>query len=186
MSHLPLSLMTQSNGVCYFQTVDAVFLFSDYFQIIQVTDTEFDTQKSCLEIEIERKGLHFAFQIKRILNMFYVYWLKCLSTRALTSVILHCILSQSLNNEYTWRCDNTVPSFPVVRFSRRMSESLSLSYASFFSRFPLLLVPFTVPCRIVFTIPEDLEMWSYPLGMVISLLHHGWDFTMHTNCIMDI
>ena len=29
---------------------------------------------------------------------------------------------------------------------------------------PLLLAPFTVPCRIVFAMPEDLEMWPYYLS----------------------
>ena len=29
---------------------------------------------------------------------------------------------------------------------------------------PLLLAPFTVPCRIVFAMPEDLEMWPYHLS----------------------
>ena len=29
---------------------------------------------------------------------------------------------------------------------------------------PLFLAPFTVPCRIVFSMPEDLEMWPYHLS----------------------
>ena len=29
---------------------------------------------------------------------------------------------------------------------------------------PLLLAPFTVPCKIVFAMPEDLEMWPYHLS----------------------
>ena len=39
-------------------------------------------------------------------------------------------------------------------------HSLMLSFHLFFC-LPLLLVPFTVPCRIVFAMPEDLEMWPY-------------------------
>ena len=33
-------------------------------------------------------------------------------------------------------------------------------YPSIFCR-PLCLAPFTVPCKIVFAMPEDLEMWPY-------------------------
>ena len=29
---------------------------------------------------------------------------------------------------------------------------------------PLLLAPFTIPCRIVFAMPEDLEIWPYHLS----------------------
>ena len=42
-------------------------------------------------------------------------------------------------------------------------HSLMLSSHLFFC-LPLLLAPFTVPCRIVFAMPEDLEMWSYHLS----------------------
>ena len=42
-------------------------------------------------------------------------------------------------------------------------HSLILSSHLFFC-LPLLLAPFTVPCRIVFTMPEDLEMWPYHLS----------------------
>ena len=41
-------------------------------------------------------------------------------------------------------------------------HSLMLSSHLFFC-LPLLLAPFTVPCRIVFAMPEDLEMWPYHL-----------------------
>ena len=41
-------------------------------------------------------------------------------------------------------------------------HSLMLSSHLFFC-LPLLLAPFTDPCRIVFAIPEDLEMWPYHL-----------------------
>ena len=42
-------------------------------------------------------------------------------------------------------------------------HSLMLSSHLFFC-FPLLLAPFTVPWRIVFAMPEDLEMWPYHLS----------------------
>ena len=42
-------------------------------------------------------------------------------------------------------------------------HSLMLSSHLFFY-LPLLLAPFTVPCRIVFNMPEDLKMWPYHLS----------------------
>ena len=42
-------------------------------------------------------------------------------------------------------------------------HSLMLSSHLFFC-LPLLLAPFTVPGRIVFAMPEDLEMWPYHLS----------------------
>ena len=42
-------------------------------------------------------------------------------------------------------------------------HSLMLCSHLFFC-LPLLLAPFTVPCRIVFAMPEDLEMWPYHLN----------------------
>ena len=42
-------------------------------------------------------------------------------------------------------------------------HSLMLSSHLFFC-LPLLLAPFIVPCRIVFAMPEDLEMWPYHLS----------------------
>ena len=42
-------------------------------------------------------------------------------------------------------------------------DSLMLSSHLFFC-LPLLLAPFTVPCRIVFAKPQDLEMWPYYLS----------------------
>ena len=44
-------------------------------------------------------------------------------------------------------------------------HSLMLSSHLFFC-LPLLLAPFTVPCRIVFAMPEDLEMWPYHLSFL--------------------
>ena len=50
--------------------------------------------------------------------------------------------------------------------------SLMLSSHLFFCR-PLLLAHFTVPCRIVFAMPEDLEIWPYTfvLSGPISILY---------------
>ena len=64
----------------------------------------------------------------------------------------------------------TMP-FHLVLFSAALVElaksipvhSLILSSRLFFC-LPLLLFPFTVPCRIVFTKPEDLEMWPNHLN----------------------
>ena len=42
-------------------------------------------------------------------------------------------------------------------------HSLMLSFHLFFC-LPLLLASFTVPCRTVFAMPEDLEMWPYYLS----------------------
>ena len=42
-------------------------------------------------------------------------------------------------------------------------HSFMLSSHLFFC-LPLLLAPFTAPSRIVFAMPEDLEMWPYPLS----------------------
>ena len=43
-------------------------------------------------------------------------------------------------------------------------HSLMLSFNLFFC-LSLLLDPFTVPCRIVFAMTEDLEMWPYHLSI---------------------
>ena len=42
-------------------------------------------------------------------------------------------------------------------------HSLMLS-SHLFCCLSLLLAPFTVPCRIVFAMPEDLEMWPYQMS----------------------
>ena len=43
-------------------------------------------------------------------------------------------------------------------------HSLMLSSHLFFC-LPILFAPFTVPCRIVIAMPEDLEMWPYHLNV---------------------
>ena len=79
----------------------------------------------------------------------------------------HLISSQFLNlggRRGTTDDIATVP-FPVFRYPQGLSElhSLMLSSHLFFC-LPLLLAPFTVPCRTVFAMPEDLEMWPYHLS----------------------
>ena len=54
-------------------------------------------------------------------------------------------------------------------------HSLMLSSHLFFC-LPLLLAPFTVPCRIVFTMPEDLE---------IKILYHIINFYSHSCIFLD-
>ena len=85
----------------------------------------------------------------------------------------HLISSQSLNlgsRQGTTDDVATIPFHPSLS-SAALRESpnpipihsLMLSSHLFFG-LPLLLAPFTVPCRIVFAMPEDLEMWPYHLS----------------------
>ena len=83
------------------------------------------------------------------------------------------ISSQSLNlggRRGTTDDVATIPFYPSLSSAALMEfpnpipvHSLMLSSHLFFC-FPLLLAPFTVPCRIVFAMPEDLEMWPYHLS----------------------
>ena len=86
---------------------------------------------------------------------------------------IHLISSQSLNlggRRGTTDDAATIPFHPSLS-SAALRESpnpipvhfLMLSSHLFFC-LPLLLAPFTVPCRIVFAMPEDLEMWPYHLS----------------------
>ena len=85
----------------------------------------------------------------------------------------HLFSSQSLNlggRRGTTDDVATIPFHPSLS-SAALRESpnpisvhsLMLSSHLFFC-LPLLLAPFTVPCRIVFAMPEDLEMWPYNLS----------------------
>ena len=85
----------------------------------------------------------------------------------------HLISSQSLNlggRRSTTDDAATIPFHPSLS-SAALRESpnpipvhsLMLSSHLFFC-LPLLLAPFTVPCRTVFAMPEDLEMWPYHLS----------------------
>ena len=86
---------------------------------------------------------------------------------------VHLISSQSLNlggRRVTTNDIATITFHPSLSSaSLRESpnpipvHSLMLSPHLFFC-LPLFLAPFTVPYRIVFTMPEDLEMWPYHLG----------------------
>ena len=85
------------------------------------------------------------------------------------------ISSQSLN---LGGCRGTIDDVATIPFHPSLStaairespnpipiHSLMLSSHLFFC-LPLLLAPFTVPCRTVFTMPEDLEMWPYHLSFL--------------------
>ena len=85
----------------------------------------------------------------------------------------HLISSQSLNlgGRRGTTDDVATISFHPSLSSAALRESpnpilvhsFMLSSHLFFC-LPLLLAPFTVPCRIVFAMPEDLEMWPYHLS----------------------
>ena len=89
------------------------------------------------------------------------------------TIRFHLISSQSLNlGGRRGATDDvaTIPFHPSLS-SAALRESpnsipvhsLMLSFHLLFC-LPLLLAPFTVPCRIVFAMPEDLEMWPYHLS----------------------
>ena len=87
----------------------------------------------------------------------------------------HLISSQSLNlggrrgitDDVATIPFHTSLSFAVLLESLNPIpvHSLMLSSRLFFC-LPLLLAPFTVPCRIVFDMPEDLEIWPYHLSFL--------------------
>ena len=87
----------------------------------------------------------------------------------------HLISSQSLNlggrhcttdDVATIPFHHSLSSAALREFQNPIPvHSLMLSSHLFFC-LPLLLVPFTVPCRIVFAMPEDLEMWPYHLSFL--------------------
>ena len=89
------------------------------------------------------------------------------------TIVFHLISSQSLNlggRRGTIDDVATRPFHPsLTSAALRESpnpipvQSVMLSSYLFFC-LRLLLAPFTVPCRIVFAIPEDLEMWPYHLS----------------------
>ena len=58
----------------------------------------------------------------------------------------------SLSSAALRESPNPIPVHSVMLFSH------------LFFRLPLLLAHFTVSCRIVFAMPEDLEMWPYHLS----------------------
>ena len=87
--------------------------------------------------------------------------------------VIQTLSSQSFNRGGRWGTTDdvaTIPFYPSLS-STALRESpnpipihsLMLSSHLLFC-LRLLLAPFTVPCRIVFAIPEDLEMWPYHLS----------------------
>ena len=96
-------------------------------------------------------------------------WLFCIKTMGK----IHLISSQSLNLGGRQRTTDdvaTIPFYPSLS-SAALREppnsihghSLMLSSYLFFC-LPFLLAHFTVPCRIIFAMPEDREMWPYHLS----------------------
>ena len=87
--------------------------------------------------------------------------------------ILSSLISQSFNLWGRWGTtdDVAIIHFQPSQSSAALRESpnpipvqfLMLSSQLFFC-LPLLLAPFTVPCRIVFAMPDDLEMCQYHLS----------------------
>ena len=81
----------------------------------------------------------------------------------------HLISSQSLNlggRRGTADDVATIPFHPSLSSAALREPPYpipihSLTSPILFFCLPLLLGPFTVPCRIVFAMPEDLEMWPY-------------------------
>ena len=83
------------------------------------------------------------------------------------------LISQSLNLGCRPGTTDDIAAIPFhsLLFSTALRESpnsfpvhsLMLESRLFFC-LPLLLAPFTVPCRIVFDMPEDFEMWPVHLS----------------------
>ena len=79
------------------------------------------------------------------------------------------LISQSLNlcgqrGTTRWRCNNTFPCLLLPSGSLKTPFlSIPRCYLPISSSvcLPLNLDPFTVPCRTVFAMLEDLEMWPY-------------------------
>ena len=79
--------------------------------------------------------------------------------RGITDDVATIPFHHFLSSEVLKQSPNTIPV-----------HSLML-YSHLFFCVPLLLAPFTVPCRIVFTMPEDLEMCPYNLSFFF--FYHG-------------
>ena len=86
------------------------------------------------------------------------------------------------SGHHTWRCNNTFPHFPVFRYPQGIFKRHSCPFLDVIHLFclPLRLATFTTLCRIVFAMPEDLEMWLYHLSFLSSpwLDHHA--FQLHS------
>ena len=82
-------------------------------------------------------------------------------------LLKNLISSQSLNlggRRGTTDDVATIPFHSSAALSLQTPFPFILWCYLFFFCLPLLLAPFTVPCRIVFAMPEDLEMWPYHLS----------------------
>ena len=102
-------------------------------------------------------------------NIFFFVWFVI----GLFKTLICAISSQSHNIGGHWGTSDDVATIPfhLSLSSAALRESpnpiplhsLMLSSYLFFC-LPLLLAPFIVPCRIVFAMPEHLEMWPYHLS----------------------
>ena len=118
-----------------------------------------------LMAQLYEKNAHFT----KWTGVEMIFW--CVIWKLFASAYL--ISSQSLNlggHQGTTDDVATIPFHPSLS-SAALRESpnpipvhsLMLSSHLFFY-LPLLLAPFTAPCRTVFAMPEDLEMWPYHLS----------------------
>ena len=108
------------------------------------------------------------------------------------NVVCHLISSQSLN---LGGRRGTTDDVAIIPFHPSLSSaalrespnpipvhSLMLSSHHFFC-LPFFHAPFTVPCRIVFAIPEDLEMWPYHLSFrFFTMVRRS---SCNSSCILD-
>ena len=86
-------------------------------------------------------------------------------------ILFYSILSHNLGRSlghHRWICNNPFPSWPVFSCPSWAGKVHScplfdIVFPPFFC-LPLFLFPFTVPCRIVFAKPEDLETWPNHLS----------------------
>ena len=91
----------------------------------------------------------------------------CLSNTHVVILGMHpCFSPQTLNLDGRRVTTNTFPPFPVFCGLQGFSKLHSRRFFVFI--FPFLLLSsspcsFHCPCRIVFGMPEDIEMWPYQL-----------------------
>ena len=72
--------------------------------------------------------------------------------------------------------------------SRNLQTFLSILWSShLFFCLSLLLTPFTIPCRIVFTTPKDLEIWLYHLSFLfLPMLGDSQRLQLHSRFCCDL
>ena len=87
-----------------------------------------------------------------------------LVTRLISSHLLSDPALWRSSGHHRWRCNNSEWGFPPFRLLLP-SESHQTPFPCYLpissSVFLSFLFLFSVPCRIVFAMPEDLEMWRY-------------------------